>query len=61
MHTLHVIVTNAIGSVKEGKRLAAVIKSEARLEQRALEIAIKEMADIQKLQKASIKVQWFLS
>lgn len=61
MHTLHVIVANTIGSVKEGKRLAAVIKSEARLEQRALEIAIKEMADIQKLQKASIKVQWFLS
>ncbi|KAJ3490858.1 hypothetical protein NLI96_g1153 [Meripilus lineatus] len=41
--------------VKEGKQLAAVIKSEAKSEQRALEIAIKELADIQKMQKASIK------
>lgn len=41
--------------VKEGKRVAAVIKLEGKAEQRALEIAIKEMVDIQKMQKASIK------
>lgn len=43
-------------AVKEGKRLAKVIKSEAKSEKQALEVAIKELADLQRMQKNAIKV-----
>ncbi|TFY52230.1 hypothetical protein EVJ58_g10130 [Rhodofomes roseus] len=42
-------------SAKEGKRLSKVLKSEAKAEAKAIEQAIRELADIQKMQKASLK------
>ncbi|KAI0775196.1 hypothetical protein BD413DRAFT_533921 [Trametes elegans] len=41
--------------VKEGKKVAKIIKAEGKAEQKALEEAVKELADIQKLQKAAVK------
>jgi hypothetical protein len=40
-----------------GRKLLKVIKSEAKAEKAALHVALKELAEIQKLQKESIKVQ----
>ncbi|KAI0925823.1 hypothetical protein AcV5_008450 [Taiwanofungus camphoratus] len=41
--------------VKEGKRVAKIIKSEAKAEKKALEDATKELADIQKMQRTAVK------
>ena len=41
---------------KEGKRLAKIIKEEAKSEKKALSVAITELAELQKLQKQAIKV-----
>jgi hypothetical protein len=40
-----------------GRRLSKIIKSEAKAEKAALHVALKELAEIQKLQKESIKVK----
>ncbi|KAF8071887.1 hypothetical protein FPV67DRAFT_1386933, partial [Lyophyllum atratum] len=40
---------------KEGKRISKVIKNEGKTEKQALDIAIKEFADLQKAQAAAIK------
>jgi hypothetical protein len=40
-----------------GRKLSKIIKSEAKAEKAALHVALKELAEIQKLQKESIKVQ----
>ncbi|KAH9928262.1 uncharacterized protein B0H18DRAFT_252704 [Fomitopsis serialis] len=42
-------------SAKEGKRLSKVLKSEAKSEAKAIEQAIRELADIQKMQKTALK------
>jgi hypothetical protein len=42
--------------VREGKRLASIIKQEAKVEKKALEAAVKELAELQKLQKYAVKV-----
>lgn len=52
-------MANIFPSVKEGKRLAKVVKDEARAEQEALELAIRELSEIQKTQRAAVKVGWF--
>ena len=44
-------------AVKEGKKVAKIIKAEGKAEQRALEDALKELADLQKLQKVAVKVR----
>jgi hypothetical protein len=46
--------TSAADSV--GRALSKIIKSEAKTDKAALHVALKELAEIQKLQKASIKV-----
>ncbi len=43
-------------AVKEGKKVAKVIKAEGKAEKKALEDAVKELAEIQKLQKSAVKV-----
>ena len=43
--------------VKEGKRLASIIKQEAKVEKKALEAAVRELAELQKLQKYAVKVR----
>ncbi|KAI0671753.1 hypothetical protein C8Q78DRAFT_795036 [Trametes maxima] len=42
--------------IKEGKKVVKVIKAEGKAEKKALDEAVKELADIQKLQKAAVKV-----
>lgn len=44
-------------AVKDGKRVAKVVKEEGKAEKKALEAAIRELADIQRLQKDAIKVR----
>lgn len=39
-----------------GKRISRVIKNEGKAEQQALETSIKELAEIQKMQQAAVKV-----
>lgn len=46
-----------LSTVKEGKRVAKIIKSEAKAEKKALEDATKELADIQKMQRTAVKVR----
>jgi hypothetical protein len=41
---------------KEGKRLSKIIQREAKDEKRALAVAMKELADLQKMQSTAIKV-----
>ncbi|KAI0719305.1 hypothetical protein C8T65DRAFT_802915 [Cerioporus squamosus] len=41
--------------IKEGKKVAKIIKAEGKAEKRALEDALKELADLQKLQKVAVK------
>ncbi|CDO73709.1 hypothetical protein BN946_scf185015.g37 [Trametes cinnabarina] len=41
--------------LKEGKKVAKIIKAEGKAEKKALEEAVKELADIQKLQKNAVK------
>ena len=40
-----------------GLKLSKIIKSEAKAEKAALHVALKELKEIQKLQKESVKVQ----
>ena len=47
-----------VNAVKDGKRLAAVIKAESKAEQKALDIAMRELADVQRMQKLAIKVRF---
>ncbi|KZT73031.1 hypothetical protein DAEQUDRAFT_762395 [Daedalea quercina L-15889] len=42
-------------SAKEGRRLSKVLKSEAKSEAKAVDQAIRELADIQKMQKTALK------
>lgn len=44
-------------AVKESKHIVKVIKQEAKAERKALDIAVKELAGIQRMQKNSIKVR----
>lgn len=44
--------------VKEGKRLAKVLKHEGKVERKALEVAMKELAELQAMQKQAIKVSY---
>ena len=46
---------NVLALVKESKRVVNVIKREGKAEKKALEVAVKEMEDIQRMQKNSIK------
>ncbi|KAH8100831.1 hypothetical protein BXZ70DRAFT_1077448 [Cristinia sonorae] len=41
--------------IKEGKRLAAVIKAESKAERKALDTVFRELADVQRMQKLAIK------
>ncbi|KIP07650.1 hypothetical protein PHLGIDRAFT_127525 [Phlebiopsis gigantea 11061_1 CR5-6] len=41
--------------LKEGKRLAGIIRLEAKAEKRALEDAVKQLAELQRLQKYAVK------
>ncbi|KAI0635944.1 hypothetical protein C8Q77DRAFT_1100513 [Trametes polyzona] len=41
--------------LKEGKKVAKIIKAEGKAEKKALDEAVKELADIQKLQKVALK------
>ena len=43
--------------VKEGKKVVKIIKAEGKAEKKALDEAVKELADIQKLQKTAVKVR----
>ena len=43
--------------VKEGKKVAKIIKAEGKAEQKAIDEAVKELADLQKLQRAAVKVR----
>jgi hypothetical protein len=51
-----VILTDFILAVKEGKRLSKVLKQEGKAEKQAIEIAIKELGELQYAQKKAIKV-----
>jgi hypothetical protein len=42
--------------IKEGKRLSKVIKNEGKAEQIALDVAIKELSELQQAQKVAVKV-----
>ena len=42
--------------MKEGKRLVNVIRQEAKVEKKALEASLKELAELQRLQKYAVKV-----
>ena len=44
-------------AVKEGKKVAKIIKEEGKAEKQALDEAVKELADLQKLQKSALKVR----
>ena len=43
--------------VKDGRRLAKVIQKEAKVEKRALDAAVRELTELQKLQKYAVKVR----
>lgn len=43
-------------SGKEGKRLSKIIRQEAKTEKQAVTVAIKELAELQKIQKMAVKV-----
>ena len=44
-------------AVKEGKKVAKIIVAEGRAEKQALEEAVRELSDLQKLQRAAVKVR----
>ena len=50
--------------IREGKKVAKIIKAEGKAEQKAIEEAVRELGDLQKLQKAAVKVRggpaWWL-
>ena len=45
-----------LSSVKEGKKVVKIIKAEGKAEQKALDDALRELTDMQKMQKAAVKV-----
>lgn len=51
----HVLRVRA--AAKHGRKMSVIIKQEAKAEQQALEVATKELAEVQKLQKVAIKVR----
>ena len=51
------LVVHDASSVKEGKKVAKIIIAEGKAEKKALDDALKELADLQKLQKAAVKVR----
>jgi hypothetical protein len=53
-----VLTRAGCGADDTGRKLSKIIKSEAKAEKAALHVALKELAEIQKLQKESIKVQY---
>ncbi len=58
-HLYHALTSSP--TVKEGKRVVKVMKQEAKAEKKALEVAVKELSEIQRSQKNSIKVcTWFI-
>ena len=46
--------------LKEGKKVAKIIKAEGKAEQKAIDEAVKELADLQKLQRAAVKVRCYI-
>jgi hypothetical protein len=42
-------------SVREGKRLSKILKAENKVERKALEVALKELAELQAAQKIAVK------
>ena len=49
-------ITDVFDVVKEGKRLVKVMKEEAKAAAKAVEVAMKDLTDIQRMQKNAIKV-----
>ena len=43
--------------IKEGKKVAKIIKAEGKAEQQAIDEAVRELSDLQKLQKVTVKVR----
>jgi hypothetical protein len=52
-------VTNDVFAAKGNKQLAKIIKTEAKVEKKALNLALKELAELQKIQKTAVKVVSF--
>ena len=50
--TLHLTLTTG----KDNKQLTKVIKKESKIEKAALTVAIKELTELQSLQKAAVRV-----
>jgi hypothetical protein len=46
------------GTDTVGRRLSKIIRSEAKAEKASLDVALGELVEIQKLQKASVKVRY---
>lgn len=46
-------------SARDGKKLSKIIKEEAKVEKETLSLAITELGDAQKFQRASLKVRSF--
>ena len=44
-------------AVKEGKKMAKIILAEGKAEKKALDDALKELADMQRMQKTAVKVR----
>ena len=43
--------------MRDGKQVAKVVKEEAKVEKKALDAAIRELAEIQRMQKDAVKVR----
>ncbi|KAI1796824.1 hypothetical protein LXA43DRAFT_878795 [Ganoderma leucocontextum] len=43
------------GQIKEGKKVAKIIKAEGKAEQKAIDEAVRELGDLQKMQKTAVK------
>lgn len=55
-HLFRPLVCNACGKiVREGKKVARVVKQEAKAERKAVEVAIRELAELQKMQREAVK------
>lgn len=55
-HLFRPLVCNACGRiVREGKKVARVVKQEAKAERKAVEVAIRELAELQKMQREAVK------
>lgn len=56
----HVYSLSAICIVKDGRRLTKVIKTEGKIEKQALQVAVKELGELQKFQENAVKVRIYL-